>query len=40
MKNDDTANRLTARFSEALTYTADLHRHQRRKGGVGLGKPC
>lgn len=25
--------RLTARFSEALAYTADLHRHQRRKGG-------
>ena len=33
MNNGDTTSRLTARFSEALAYTADLHRHQRRKGG-------
>ena len=33
MNNEDTTIRLTARFSEALAYTADLHRHQRRKGG-------
>ena len=33
MNDDDTTSRLTARFSEALAYTADLHRHQRRKGG-------
>ena len=33
MNNDDTTSRLTARFSEALAFTADLHRHQQRKGG-------
>lgn len=33
MNSEDTTIRLTARFSEALAYTADLHRHQRRKGG-------
>lgn len=33
MSDDDTTSRLTARFSEALAYTAELHRHQRRKGG-------
>jgi len=33
MKNDSTTTHLTVRFSEALAYTADLHRHQRRKGG-------
>ena len=33
MQKDAPTARLTARFSEALSYATELHQHQRRKGG-------